>query len=191
MFKILRKIIRALRDYSREACRSMKLSTKGSILWIILLQSRKFALGEVKVLCEFTIIHKDLRAKWALIYHSEILLELINNTKKKEAPKASTATTPEVVDVELEKIPKKPHVSNPRNWTKKLKVALKGPMKETEKYSFTKIMQFCNKDVYSIITKGSPICAPNAFLVCASMATNAQNSTICCPMHRYNQPWTY
>ena len=44
LFKVLLEVIRALREFSREARKRMTMSTKGSILWIVLLQSRQFAL---------------------------------------------------------------------------------------------------------------------------------------------------
>ena len=64
-FKGIVEIICTLKDYSREARKRMTLAKKGSILWIILLQERQFALGEVNMLCEFTTMHEDLRAKRA------------------------------------------------------------------------------------------------------------------------------
>ena len=85
----------------------MTLNNKGSMLWIILLQSRQFALGEVNVLCEFTTIHEDLREKRAAIHHSEMLLELVYNSTEKETPPKRNETTPEVIDVEVERIRKK------------------------------------------------------------------------------------
>ena len=84
----------------------MTLNTKGSMLWIILVQSRQFALGEVNALCEFTTIHEDLRAKRAAIHHSEMPLELISNSTEKEAPPKPNENNPEVVDVEVESIKK-------------------------------------------------------------------------------------
>ena len=60
----------------------MSMTTKGSILWIVLLQSRQFALGEVNLLCEFTTMHEELRAKRASIMHSEIPSDLIANSEK-------------------------------------------------------------------------------------------------------------
>ena len=44
MFKAMGAIIRALKDLSQEVGHCMTLATKGSILWILLLQSRQFAL---------------------------------------------------------------------------------------------------------------------------------------------------
>ena len=60
LFKAIKEVIRALREYSREVKKRMTMSTKVSIPWIILLQSRQFALGEVNMLCEFTTMHEDL-----------------------------------------------------------------------------------------------------------------------------------
>ena len=79
----------------------MTLNTKGSMLWIILIQYRHLALGEVNVLCEFTTMHEDLHVKRAAIHHSEMPLELISNSTEKEAPQKPNETTPEVVDVEV------------------------------------------------------------------------------------------
>ena len=93
----------------------MALNNKGSMLWIILLQSRQFALGEVNVLCEFTTMHEDLRAKRLAIHHSEMPLELISNSTEKEAPPKPNETTPKVVDVEVERIKKKLRPENPNN----------------------------------------------------------------------------
>ena len=45
LFKLIRDVIRALREFSREGRKRMTLSTMGLILWIILPQSRQFALG--------------------------------------------------------------------------------------------------------------------------------------------------
>ena len=59
-FKTLLEVIWDLREYSREARKHMTMSTRVSILWIVLLQSRQLALGEVNLLCEFTTMNEDL-----------------------------------------------------------------------------------------------------------------------------------
>ena len=43
LFKALREVIRALCEYSKESRKRMTLSTEGSILWILLLQSIQFS----------------------------------------------------------------------------------------------------------------------------------------------------
>lgn len=79
LFKCMKEIITALRDYSREARRRMSLNTKGALLWIVLLQARQFSLGEANILYEFTKMHEDLRAKKSCIHHGEMPLELLTN----------------------------------------------------------------------------------------------------------------
>ena len=164
MFNAMVAIISALRDLSREARRQMTLATKGSILWIILLQSRQFALGKVNLLCEFTTMHEDLRAKRASILHSEMPRELLTNSEvdaPKGKPSAEAGTHNEAIDVD--KIPKRPKMANPNKWHPKLKEKLEEPLKAAGFPSFTKIMNFCKQDAYSIFPKGSAICVPNAF----------------------------
>ena len=72
MFNAVGAVIQALKDISREARKRMSMATKGSILWILLLQSCQFALGKVNLLCEFTTMHEDLCAKRAVILHSKM-----------------------------------------------------------------------------------------------------------------------
>ena len=45
------------------------------------LQSRQVALDEVNLLCEFTMMHKDLRAKRARILQSEMPSDLLTNSE--------------------------------------------------------------------------------------------------------------
>ena len=80
LFKMLREVILALKDLSPEARKCTTMATKGYILWIVLLQSRQFALGEVNILCEFTTMKGNLQAKRATIHHSEMPLELLKNS---------------------------------------------------------------------------------------------------------------
>ena len=158
------EVIRALREYSREARKRMTLSTKGSILWILLLQARQFALGEVNLLCEFTTMHEDLRAKRASILHSEMPSELITNSEPEQPYQGRSKNPPtnHVIDVDVS--PKKAKLmTNKSTWNPKLRDALTAPLTTAGQPSFTKIMQFCKKDAYGIFPKGSPICAPNAF----------------------------
>ena len=159
MFKLLREVVRTLRGISREARKLMNMATRGSILWIILLQSLQFALGEVYVLCEFTTMHGDLREKRATIHHSEMPLELLTNST--DTPSTPTTRTPEIQVLDVDKIHKKPRVVKPKHWHPKLKSALEGPLREEGNPSFTKIMNYCKNDEYGVVPKVSPICAPN------------------------------
>ena len=161
LFLLVKEVIRAIRDFSREARRRMTIGTKGSILWIILLQSRHFALGELDVLCEFSTMHSDLQAKRAVIQHGECPAELLANSSTSSDTPANPLENNEGAAPPAEKPPKKPRKANPNNWHPKLKAALKGPLKNAGEPSFTKILNFCKKDVYHIVPKTSQTCAPN------------------------------
>ena len=145
----------------------MSMTTKGSILWIVLLQSRQFALGEVNLLCEFTTMHEDLRAKRASIMHSEMPIDLIANSEKERAQQEKAEESAADDTLEVEKPPKKikrePAAANKNNWNLKLRAALTGPMKEAGQPSFTKVLHFCKADAYHIFTRGGATCALNAF----------------------------
>jgi len=80
LFKCGKEIILVLKDYSREARRKISVHTKGSILWIILLKSRQFGMGEVNILYEVTSMHEDLWAKKLSIHYSEMPSELMQNS---------------------------------------------------------------------------------------------------------------
>ena len=102
LLKVLREVILELKYLSREARKRISMATKGSILWIDLLQSRQFALGEVNILCEFTTMHGNLQAKRATIHYSEMPLELLTNSR--ETPPPPATRTPEIQVVDMDKI---------------------------------------------------------------------------------------
>ena len=186
-FKVLREVNLALRDFSREARKRMTMATKVSILWSMLLQSRQFALGEVNILCEFTTMHDDLRAKRSTIHHSEMPLELLKNSTEKTPPSATR--TPEIQVVDIEKIQNNPRLANLNNWHPKLKADLEGPLKEAGNPTFTKIIKFCKKDAYAEVPKGSPICAPNYLFGSFFSERNAPRKISSRNIHRYNLSW--
>ena len=97
LFNALLEVIRALREFSREARKRMTMSTKESILWIVLLKSRQFALGEVNLLCEFTTMHEDLHTKRASILHSEMPMNLIKNLEPETVRSCCTVSGSEFV----------------------------------------------------------------------------------------------
>ena len=161
LFLLVKEVIRSLREFSRQARRRMTVGTKGSILWIILLQSRHFALGELDVLCEFSTMHNDLQAKRAVIQHGECPAELLANSTTPPSDKtADQSDNTDGVTPQGEKPPKKPRKANPNTWHPKLKAALEGPLKDAGNPSFTKILNFCG-NAYHIVPKNSPVCAPN------------------------------
>ena len=142
-FKALREVIRALHKYSREVRKRMTLSTKGSILWIFLLQSRQFYLGEVNMLCEFTTMHEDLRTKKASIFHSKMPSELLTNSGTTSPPPERIKNPPHKPAIDVHATPKRQRVANHNNWQPKLMAALKRPSQTAGSQTFTKIMKFC------------------------------------------------
>ena len=89
----------------------------------------------------------------------------------------------------MDKIQNKPRVANPNNWHPKLKAALEGPLKEAQNPTFTEIMEFCTKDAYSVVPKGSPICAPNYLFGSFFPERNAPKNISSRKIHRYNLSW--
>ena len=150
LFKALREVIRGLRKCSREAIKRMMLSTKWLILWIVLLQSIQFSLGEVNMLCEFNTMHEDLRAKKASILHSVIPIELLTNSRTTSPPPDQIKNLPHKPAIDVYVTPKRQRVSNPKNWHPKLMAAIKRPMQTAGSPNFTKIMNFCKKVAYII-----------------------------------------
>ena len=141
----------------------MTISTKESILWIFLLQSRQFSIGEVNMLCEFTTMHEDRCSKKASILHSEIPSELLTNSDTTSPQPEWIKNLPHKPAIDMDATTKRYRFANPKNWHPNLMAALKRPLQTAGSPTFTKIMNFCKKDAYIIFSKGSPVCAPNAF----------------------------
>ena len=189
LFKALREVICALRECSREARNRMALSTKGCILWIFLLQSRQFALGEVNMLFEFITMHEDLQDKKASIIHSEIPSELLTNYGTTSPPPDRIKNLPHKPSINVNATPKTPRVANPNNCLPKLMAALKSPLQTAGSPNFTKTMNFFKKDAYSIFPKGSPVCALNAFFGTSFFNENCTKITPRPRMHSSNLSW--
>ena len=162
----------------------MNMATKGSILCIVLIQSRQFAFN---ILCEFTTMHGDLRVKRATIHHSEIPLELLTNSTETYPPPVKSTRQIQVVD--MENIQKKPRVANLKNRHPKLKADIEGLLKESENPTFTKIMKLCKKDAYGVVPKGSPIYPPNHLFGSCFSERNAPRNISSRKIHRYNLSW--
>ena len=63
LFKCVANVVNCIRNYSLAARKAMTKASNVSILWIIILQSRKFAIGEFEILVEFTSIQALLCKK--------------------------------------------------------------------------------------------------------------------------------
>ena len=75
-FLCLQQIITSLRAYSKVARQRMSIQTKATILWIVLLQARKFSMGDMDVLAEFLAMHQSLCAKCITLEHADVPQEL-------------------------------------------------------------------------------------------------------------------
>lgn len=162
LFQCIERVISALRSYSHSAREKMTMTTKASILWVILKQSRRFAIGEMGVLNEFDEMHRSLSAKLASFTHAETPHQLhelpeIELDKRKNDPP---------FDPNPHKKPriKPPYQGHNNNtWHPKLREAL-GPHLRTANYpTFTAIMKYCNENPETLYPRFSAKCGPNAF----------------------------
>ena len=153
LFKCIREVIRAYRAYSREARKQLSQASKGAILWIVLLQARQFAMGEVNVLFEFTKMHEDLRAKKSCFHHSEMPKDLLVETP-----------SPVPGGEEGPSLSKRPRLVNASNWHPKLRAAIAPAMRRAKHPSFSQILRFLGTDAYHIYPKGAPECPANGIL---------------------------
>ena len=105
----LRKTVAALEKYSDGAQNQMTKPTIAAIMWIVLLQTKKFALGHMQigvhtvVLPEFTVMQNAIMCKNPTIAHAEVpsaLLKPPGSKRTLETPAAGDDVTP--------KTPKKP-----------------------------------------------------------------------------------
>ena len=119
LFKAIREVSRALKEYSQEARKRIFLTTKGSIIWIIVLQSCQFSLGKVNLFYEFTTMHEDLCEKQSSVHHSEIPSELITNLQPDPLLTTQVKNPPPPNNqINVDKIPKEIKVvQNPKTST--------------------------------------------------------------------------
>ena len=85
MYQAMYDLVQALRNFSPQARQALSQQTKGSILWTILLQSRRFAQGKMvgddACLGEFTNTLTLLKGKSGIILHAEVPAELVGPTQ--------------------------------------------------------------------------------------------------------------
>ena len=70
------QVIDAIKAFSRVAHDATTIKTKASIIWIILLQSRKFSMGDTEILAEFSTKYTNFSSKPCLIILVEVPAEL-------------------------------------------------------------------------------------------------------------------
>ena len=108
-------------------------------------------MGEVNILCEFATMQANLSAKKATIHHGEVPQELVQQSLEGD----------DVDPPQKEKKRKREH-SVEAPWHPKLKEALVTPLKQAGNPTFSKILNFCKKDVWHIFPKQDNVCAPHA-----------------------------
>ena len=148
----------SIKAFSRVACDDMAIKTKASIIWIILLQSRKISMENTAILAELSTIHTKFSSKECLIIIWEVPVKILGNTQTKLTRDLDSGT---------EKIPKKPKgwnpqgSSNPNTWHPLLKSTLLSPIGAVWRPSFSVVLKYCGKtvgEVYPIIDRK---CVPN------------------------------
>jgi hypothetical protein len=162
--KCVIEVISAIKQFSRKAREAMSVTTKASILWVILLQGRQFATGEMNILAEFVQLQTNLNAKQANITHAEVPAELLHHktplSKKRRtdegpSPPALPSGTPSGDD-------KKPKVvPNPNTWHPRLKAKLGPALRATGYPKFMQVLNFCQLDPKHFYDKLGDRCTPN------------------------------
>ena len=160
LFRAIKTIVDALKSFSKEARKALNTSSKASILWIILLQSRRFASGDMSLLCEFTTLQQDLCGKKSIIHHAEVPEELIAvQQQSNKIPKNMEKTQDSTQDDGV----KRQRRSNPNTWHPKLKAVISGPMASAGNPNFPKIAQYCGFKLEDLFTNNTKICTSNMF----------------------------
>eukprot|EP00957_Ditylum_brightwellii_P064638 4905523-Ditylum_brightwellii.AAC.1 len=65
------QVIKAVMSLKAGACSGLSSRAKASIMWIVLLQARNIAAGNIMVLAEFQMMLTMLLAKNTAIFHAE------------------------------------------------------------------------------------------------------------------------
>ena len=82
----VKKVIKALNAYERNVLNTISFETKTAILWILLLQTSHFAVGNKSTLAKFKVMLDKLTAKDSQIFHAEVPVQFfppVSNMKRK------------------------------------------------------------------------------------------------------------
>ena len=166
LFQAVKSIIDSLRSYSPSARQALSLQTKAAILWIILLQSRQFAMGELDILSEFQAMQRKLAEKERHITHAELPAALLakpkaDSDKADNSSKQNNHTPNKSSQGDPKRI--KQNDPNPNQWHPKLKAAMEKAMMASNYPSFTRIMTYCDVDTNTQCVGGPAICTPNMY----------------------------
>ena len=151
-YKCIVTIIDAFKEFSRAARASFTFHAKAAILWIILLQGRRFALGEMDILAEFSQMQAKLAGKDNKITHAELPAGMLEEEKQEKHN-----------DLDDKMQASKKLRGNSNCWHPTLKEKLARPLEIAGYPSFTQIMKFCNADASDILSRSDRRCTPNIF----------------------------
>jgi hypothetical protein len=170
LYRCLRRIITAIKDYSRNARENFSKATKASILWVLLKQSRQFSIGETTVLMEFDALQRDLSSKYSQFHHAETPFQLTEETPPKpnpQPPKRPIFEPPPNKYKKQRPTPpygnNPPPINNPNTWHPKLREKLGPQLKSAQYPTFMNIMRYCGTNAEDVYSRWSNKCAPNAF----------------------------
>ena len=134
----------------------MSITTKASILWVILLQGRQFATGQMDILAEFSALHSNLTAKQANIYHAEVPAELLKIKQPLSKKRTQEESIPDRTSDDIKKVK-----LNHNTWHPKIKAAMLPAMKQYKYPKFLQILNYCSVDANDMYQKFGDKCTPN------------------------------
>lgn len=155
MYKCMYSIVKGLRDLSKNARENLSHSTKAAMLWVILLQARRFAqghmVGDDACLAEFTTMMTQLHSKACrAIQHDEIPADLLPS----QTPKRRAAENPSSGS---EADPKRLKKTEPK-YSPDLAKALAQPLKDAGYPSLNAICQYAGTSPEQLITDNGVCC---------------------------------
>ena len=146
----VRKMIKAFTSYTRTALKAMSTTTKASILWITLLQTRHFAAGNITTLTEFKNMMDKITAKESNITHAEVPVAFITPLAPKRkiqdiSGPYDTPRTPPRRPLNFTPAPVTPSPDRPTRVHPVLREKLvNNVLRKNPTLSLTKIAKFCN-----------------------------------------------
>ena len=156
LYKLVKGIVDALREYSPNARSKLTVDVKSAILWIILLQARRFAqgkmIGETPCLGEFIHMSNLVKAKSCeMISHIEVPTDLLRPSKKRSGA-AKTVDTTNTTVTDADTFPKKGKATPQiQPYSQELKKIFDQPMKDANYPGINRICEYCAVSKEAII----------------------------------------
>ena len=157
-------IVSALKSINMRAQASISLQAKATILWIILLQSRRFAIGDMSILSEFSKMQADLVGKNTNIYHTKIPAELLKGHEPSLPPPPSKHPVPQPTATDSPAPKRQKLLPNPNAWHPKLKGAFGPAMEKAGHPPLTAIANYCGVNIKKNFNGHGNRCTSNAVL---------------------------